>query len=106
MNMKAIETAGRLQLPYTGGSDAHMPREVGSCYTEFGERVTYDNFIDCLRGAGSGGSTPGRYRELCCHKFPCQLPSVTKSQTSFPAPGIVFPMRCAGADTIFEEDLS
>jgi predicted metal-dependent phosphoesterase TrpH len=56
MNMKAIETASRLQLPYTGGSDAHMPREVGSCYTEFDERVTYDNFIDCLRG--------GRFRGI------------------------------------------
>jgi hypothetical protein len=61
MNMKAIETAGRLQLPYTGGSDAHMPREVGSCYTEFGERVTYDNFIDCLRG--------GRFRGIDTRKI-------------------------------------
>jgi predicted metal-dependent phosphoesterase TrpH len=49
MNMKAIETARRLNLPYTGGSDAHMPREVGSCYTEFDERVTYENFLDLLR---------------------------------------------------------
>jgi predicted metal-dependent phosphoesterase TrpH len=49
MNVKAIETAGRLRLPYTGGSDAHMPREVGSCYTEFDGPVTYENFIDLLR---------------------------------------------------------
>jgi len=49
MNSMAIETAGRLNLPYTGGSDAHLPREVGSCYTEFEGPVTYDNFIACLR---------------------------------------------------------
>jgi predicted metal-dependent phosphoesterase TrpH len=49
MNAKAIEAAGRLNLPYTGGSDAHQPREVGSCYTEFDGRVTYDNFVMCLR---------------------------------------------------------
>jgi len=52
MNVKAIETAGRLNLPYTGGSDAHLPREVGSCYTAFEGPVTYDNFITCLK-AGS-----------------------------------------------------
>lgn len=48
MNVKAIEMAGRLRLPYTGGSDAHMPREVGSCYTEFDGPVTYENFLDLL----------------------------------------------------------
>ena len=36
-NVKAIEAAARLELPYTGGSDAHAPEEVGSCYTEFSE---------------------------------------------------------------------
>ena len=49
MNTKAIETAQRLKLPYTGGSDAHLPREVGSCYTEFEGPVTYETFIACLR---------------------------------------------------------
>jgi predicted metal-dependent phosphoesterase TrpH len=49
MNVKALEAAARLGLPYTGGSDAHMPREVGSCYTEFDDTVTYDNFIERLR---------------------------------------------------------
>ncbi len=49
MNIRAIETAGRLRLPYTGGSDAHEPREVGSCYTAFEEKVTEENFIDRLR---------------------------------------------------------
>ncbi|MHB8843970.1 MAG: PHP domain-containing protein [Nitrospirota bacterium] len=61
MNMKAIEMAARLRLPYTGGSDAHMPREVGSCYTEFDARVTYDNFLDLLRS--------GRFRGIDTRKI-------------------------------------
>lgn len=48
-NMKAIEAARFLQIPYTGGSDAHSPNEVGSCFTEFEDRVTYENFIDLLK---------------------------------------------------------
>lgn len=55
MNMKAIELAAGLRLPYTGGSDAHMPREVGSCYTEFDALVTYENFLDLLRSGGFRG---------------------------------------------------
>lgn len=53
-NMKAIEAAARLALPFTGGSDAHAPREVGSCFTEFDEEVTYENFIGSLKA--------GKYR--------------------------------------------
>ena len=48
-NEKAIAAAQLLKLPYTGGSDAHSPREVGSCYTEFNNVVTYDNFIFLLK---------------------------------------------------------
>jgi predicted metal-dependent phosphoesterase TrpH len=49
-NAKAVRTAEELNLPYTGGSDAHEPHEVGACYTEFLYDVTYDNFLDLLRG--------------------------------------------------------
>jgi len=49
MNVKAIETAGRLNLPFTGGSDAHLPRDVGSCYTEFDGLVTFEELIPCLK---------------------------------------------------------
>jgi len=48
-NVRAIEAAKIMNLPYTGGSDAHSPREVGSCFTEFNGEVTYDNFIGVLR---------------------------------------------------------
>jgi predicted metal-dependent phosphoesterase TrpH len=48
-NKRAVETAQILGIPYTGGSDAHEPREVGSCFTEFMERVDHDNFIDQLK---------------------------------------------------------
>lgn len=51
-NVKAIDAAKTLKLPYTGGSDAHDPQEVGSCYTLFRDPVTYENFIDTLK-AGS-----------------------------------------------------
>ena len=48
-NMKAIEAAEVLNLPYTGGSDAHSPWEVGSCFTEFDEVVTAENLIEVLK---------------------------------------------------------
>ncbi len=48
-NVKAIEAAQALNLPYTGGSDAHASQDVGSCFTEFSEEVTYENFIGLLK---------------------------------------------------------
>ena len=48
-NVKAIEAARALNLPYTGGSDAHASQDVGSCFTEFSEEVTYENFIGLLK---------------------------------------------------------
>jgi len=49
-NVKAIKAAAQLNLPYTGGSDAHSSYEVGSCYTAFRDCVTEENFIDLLKG--------------------------------------------------------
>lgn len=49
MNLKAIDAAKDLGLPYTGGSDAHRPEDVGSCYTEFNELLSEDNLIEILR---------------------------------------------------------
>ena len=49
MNVKAVEAAGRMKLPYTGGSDAHRPIEVGSCYTVFDDTVTCGNFLSLLK---------------------------------------------------------
>lgn len=54
-NIKAIHTAAEMRLPYTGGSDAHAPEEVGSCYTEFSDAVTYENFIDLLKAGNYRG---------------------------------------------------
>lgn len=48
-NIKAIEAARVLKLPFTGGSDAHFPLETGSCFTEFNDEVTSDNFIELLK---------------------------------------------------------
>jgi predicted metal-dependent phosphoesterase TrpH len=54
-NARAIESAAALRLPFTGGSDAHDPQEVGSCYTEFREPVTARNFIDLLKAGNYRG---------------------------------------------------
>jgi len=54
-NSKAVKVAAELSLPYTGGSDAHEPREVGSCFTEFFDAVSHDNFIDLLRSGNYRG---------------------------------------------------
>jgi predicted metal-dependent phosphoesterase TrpH len=54
-NSKAVKVAGELALPYTGGSDAHSPKDVGSCFTEFFDAVSHDNFIDLLRAGNFRG---------------------------------------------------
>jgi predicted metal-dependent phosphoesterase TrpH len=54
-NAKAVKTAEELKLPHTGGSDAHMSHEVGACYTEFFNEVTYDNFIELLKAGDYEG---------------------------------------------------
>jgi predicted metal-dependent phosphoesterase TrpH len=60
-NIKAVEAAELLRLPYTGGSDAHAPREVGSCYTAFDDAVSEANFIGLLKA--------GRYRGVDVRKI-------------------------------------
>ncbi len=54
-NLRAIEAAESLRLPFTGGSDAHAPDEVGSCYTEFYARVTHANLIELLKAGNYRG---------------------------------------------------
>jgi predicted metal-dependent phosphoesterase TrpH len=54
-NARAIELAEALRLPFTGGSDAHAPEEVGSCYTEFYDAVTPDNFVALLKAGNYRG---------------------------------------------------
>lgn len=61
MNKKSVKAARTLSLPVTGGSDAHYPDEVGACYTEFEDEVTYENFVGTLRS--------GRYRGIDTRKI-------------------------------------
>ncbi len=61
LNLEAVKAAAALLLPYTGGSDAHDPVSVGSCYTEFSVRVTSGNFIDLLKA--------GHYRGVDTRKI-------------------------------------
>jgi predicted metal-dependent phosphoesterase TrpH len=56
LNVEAIEAAAALGIPFTGGSDAHAPGEVGSCYTVFYDRVTQDNFVSLLRAGRYTGA--------------------------------------------------
>jgi predicted metal-dependent phosphoesterase TrpH len=67
MNVAAIEVAKSIGLPVTGGSDAHLPPEVGGCYTEFDAPVTEGNFLDMLRG--------GSYRGRDVRKISLMAPS-------------------------------
>ncbi len=55
-NMMAVELAKELNLPFTGGSDAHEPLEVGQCYTEFCHPVSGHNLVELLKaGCYRGG---------------------------------------------------
>jgi predicted metal-dependent phosphoesterase TrpH len=60
-NVQAIEAARELGIPFTGGSDAHTPQEVGACYTEFDDAVTAENLIDRLKA--------GKYRGIETRKI-------------------------------------
>ena len=60
-NVKAVEAAAMLNLPTTGGSDSHASEEVGSCFTEFDDVVTYQNFIELLKA--------GKYRGVDTRKI-------------------------------------
>ncbi len=59
-NKRAVDAAQMLNIPYTGGSDAHESKDVGSCYTEFDDRVTNENFIATLNA--------GKYRGIDLRK--------------------------------------
>ncbi|NTU42189.1 MAG: PHP domain-containing protein [Nitrospirales bacterium] len=55
LNEKAIETARSLNIPFTGGSDAHSPAEIGSCYTEFQESAHEVTLVSLLRAGNYRG---------------------------------------------------
>lgn len=40
MNMRAVDAARKMNLPGTGGSDAHFPKKIGAGYTKFKSRIT------------------------------------------------------------------
>lgn len=68
-NKKAIEAAKALKLPFIGGSDAHAPREVGSCYTEFDEVVTQDNLVERLKAGKYRGIDTRNISKFILNKF-------------------------------------
>ena len=68
-NVKAIEAAEVLKLPYTGGSDAHTPGEVGSCFTEFDDVVTAENLIEVLKAGKFRGIDTRKISKLMINNF-------------------------------------
>jgi len=68
-NVKAIEAAGVLKLPYTGGSDAHTPQEVGSCFTVFDDVVTAENLIEVLKAGKFRGVDSRKISKLMMNSF-------------------------------------
>jgi hypothetical protein len=68
-NVKAIEAAEVLKLPYTGGSDAHSPLEVGSCFTEFDDVITAENLIEALKAGKFRGVDTRKISKLMINSF-------------------------------------
>jgi predicted metal-dependent phosphoesterase TrpH len=68
-NMRAIEAAERLSIPFTGGSDAHTSGDVGSCYTEFDDAVTVENFIDRLKAGRYRGKDARKISKMMFNSF-------------------------------------
>jgi predicted metal-dependent phosphoesterase TrpH len=68
-NVKAIEAAELLKLPYTGGSDAHTPLEVGSCFTEFDDEVNARNLIEVLKAGNYRGVDTRKISRLMTNSF-------------------------------------
>lgn len=49
-NAKAYKAAKELNLGMTGGSDAHQPARIGTCYTEFADNIkTSADLVEALR---------------------------------------------------------
>jgi predicted metal-dependent phosphoesterase TrpH len=68
-NVKAIKAAEVRKLPYTGGSDAHVPRDVGSCFTEFDDAVTGANLVESLKSGKYRGVDSRKISRLLINKF-------------------------------------
>lgn len=68
-NVRAIEAAGTLNIPFTGGSDAHEARDVGACYTEFEHQVTSENFIDLLKAGCYRGIDTRKISKMMTNSF-------------------------------------
>lgn len=64
-NEMAVAAAESLNLPYTGGSDAHYPKEVGLCFTEFSAPAAQENLVDLLRTGNYRGFDNRRHHYSC-----------------------------------------
>ncbi len=63
-NNKAIKASSKLNIPFTGGSDSHSSREVGSCYTIFYEPVSQENIVKILKSGKFKGQDNRRFARL------------------------------------------
>lgn len=68
-NNRAIKTASILKIPFTGGSDAHSPDEVGSCYTVFYEPVNQENIVLLLKSGNFTAQDNRRFAKVINYLF-------------------------------------
>jgi hypothetical protein len=68
-NVKAIQSAEMLTLPFTGGSDSHASQEVGSCFTEFDDVVAYENIIELLKAGKYRGVDKRKISKMDINSF-------------------------------------
>lgn len=68
-NAKAVSAAEALGLPYTGGSDAHAPEEVGACYTEFDGSADNGELVGMLRRGHYRGVDTRRVSRFTAFRF-------------------------------------
>ena len=63
-NELTVRLAGKLTIPFIGGSDAHQPERVGFIYTEFLDTINEDNIVEMLKSSRYRGRISEQYREL------------------------------------------
>ncbi len=63
-NLLSIEAASKLGICFTGGSDAHLPTDVGSCYTLFREPANDENIVSLLKNGNFTGYDNRRISRL------------------------------------------
>ena len=65
-NQRAVQAAEKMGLAMTGGSDAHQPERIGTCYTEFAGKVR--TTLDLVAALKSKDHTARVNQEMVDHQ--------------------------------------